>query len=462
MACLRFCHIHLLWTDEDYHLAAAIDILHGKIPYRDFWYDKPPLNAIYYLLIAGYAGWPLRILDAAYILLACYLAYRLARTWWSEAEGSAAALLLAFFTTFYLPSAVIPYAADALMIAPHIAAIYCASRKLAVWAGVYAGIAFWVNPKAVFVLAVCAFWMPTKLSRLLLGFTALVAAGVISLLALGAWPHYFEQVWRWGWLYASGSYITNPFRTGALEIAHWFGFEAVLVLGTAFAFAQMARNERWGPAVWIALSFVAVCLGARFLPRYFWQLLPPLVIMASRGVVLAFREHRTLAAVVLAIGLGVPLVRFGPRYVVLADDDITHRQPHWSDVAMDLDGRQAAALVCSSAKRGDTLFVWGYRPDLYVYTRMTSDSIFWDSQPLTGVPADRHLTATSAIYNQPAAAANRRELASSHPTFLVDGLSLLNPRLAPDVYPELQHWLTGYVLIGRTRMSLIYRRSGGY
>ncbi len=88
LSCLRLCHVHLLWADEDYHLAAAINILHGKVPYRDFWYDKPPLSAIYYLLIGGYSGWPLRILDAAYILLACYLAYRVARAFWSESEGS--------------------------------------------------------------------------------------------------------------------------------------------------------------------------------------------------------------------------------------------------------------------------------------------------------------------------------------------------------------------------------------
>src|SRR5262249_13552939 len=40
----RLCHVNLLWADEDYHLAAAIQTLHGKLPYRDFWYDKPPLN----------------------------------------------------------------------------------------------------------------------------------------------------------------------------------------------------------------------------------------------------------------------------------------------------------------------------------------------------------------------------------------------------------------------------------
>src|SRR5690349_23468371 len=111
LACLRFAHIHLLWADEDYHLVTALQMLHGKIPYRDFWYDKPPLSAIYYLLIGGYSGWLLRALDAAYVMAACAVTYRLAKLWWSRTEALIAASLLSFYLAFYLPSAVIPFAA---------------------------------------------------------------------------------------------------------------------------------------------------------------------------------------------------------------------------------------------------------------------------------------------------------------------------------------------------------------
>ena len=48
----RLCHCGLLWSDEDYHLAAAIQALHGKIPYRDFFYDKPILNLAFYWIAA--------------------------------------------------------------------------------------------------------------------------------------------------------------------------------------------------------------------------------------------------------------------------------------------------------------------------------------------------------------------------------------------------------------------------
>ncbi len=457
MACLRFCHVNLLWADEDYHLAAAINMLHARIPYRDFWYDKPPLCAAYYLLNAGFPGWPLRLLDAAYVAIACWLAYKLARAWWGEAEGCAAALFLAFFTTFYLPSTVIPFAADALMIAPHLAAIYCAYKGRAIWAGLWAGIAFLFNTKGVFVLAVCLVWLVSDAGWVLAGFAIPVIAGLLAAFATGAWAGYWEQVWHWGFIYAAGSPVTNPVVLGLKRTIDWLGFQAALAAGAIFAFIRMTRMDRWKLGVWLALSFVAVCLGTRFAPHYYLQILPPLAIVAARGVVLAWRWRGRATALVLAALLLVPFIRFGPRYFTLALDDIEERQPQWSDIVLDVDSQRTAEEIRSMARPGDTLFVWGYRPDMYVYTRMVSDSRFWDSQPLTGVPADRHLRANTPIYSAPAAL-NRIQLARSHPTFIVDGLGLLNPKLAPGVYPELRPWLADYRLVGRTKLSLIYRR----
>ncbi len=457
LSCFRLAHLHLLWADEDYHLAAAIQILHGRIPYRDFWYDKPPLNALYYLLIGGYSGWPLRILDAAYVLAGCFLVYRLARALWSATEGWIAALLLAFFTTFYLPPAVIPFAADALMIVPHLAAIYCAQRRLPLWAGIWAAVAFLVNAKGVFVLAVCAIWLWPEWLLLVAGFAIPVLTGLIAAFTSGAWTGYVEQVWRWGLLYAEGSPVTHPVLFGFVRTTDWAGFHIALVAGAVFGFVRSGRDDRSKLGAWLAISFAAVCLGTRFAPHYFLQVLPPLIVVASRGLVLALRAYRKPAVAVLVIALLVPLIRFGPRYARLAYDDTLARAPHWSDVVMDLDSQDAAGQIRSLARPGDTLFVWGYRPDIYVYTRMVPNGLFWDSQPLTGVPADRHLYATTVIYSGPAVH-DREQLIRSHPTFLVDGLGLLNPKLKPSIYPELRPWLAEYQLVQRTKLCLIYQR----
>ncbi|MDQ2712463.1 MAG: hypothetical protein M3Y24_09595 [Acidobacteriota bacterium] len=457
LACLRLCHVHLLWADEDYHLAAALNILHGKVMYRDFWYDKPPLNAIYYLLIGAHAGWPLRILDSFYVLAACFAAFSIARSWWGEKEGLVAAFLLAFYFTFYLPSAVIAFAADALMLLPHLAAIYCAFKKRPFLAGLCCVLAFLVNAKALFVLAVCGIWLLDFLPLLLLGFAVPLGAASLLFLVSGSWPGYYEQVWRWGLLYATGSPVTNPFATGFVRTADWLGFHGAIAAGSIFCILRSSRSDRFKLLSWIVVSFAAVCLGTRFAPHYFLQLLPALVIAASRGTVLAWSGYRKQTAVILGIALLVPLARFGPRYLMLAYDSFKGQRPHWSDVAMDLDSQNVARQIRAHSRSGDTLLVWGYRPDIYVYTRLTSDSIFWDSQPLTGVPADRHLHVRDAIYGGPAAA-NRAQLTKSHPTWLVDGLGPLNPRLAPNVFADLRPWLAHYRIVGRTSLCVIYHR----
>src|SRR5580658_6812738 len=77
VAASRLSHVYLLWTDEDYHLAAAIQVLAGKFPYRDFWYDKPPLNLSFYLAFGAWPGIPLRLADTVFVCASCALAYLL-------------------------------------------------------------------------------------------------------------------------------------------------------------------------------------------------------------------------------------------------------------------------------------------------------------------------------------------------------------------------------------------------
>jgi hypothetical protein len=147
----------------------------------------------------------------------------------------------------------------------------------------------------------------------------------------------------------------------------------------------------------------------------------------------------------------IPLARFGPPYLTAL------RGAEWRDTAMDRDSRAAAALTLQLAEPGDTLFVWGYRPEIYVYTQLPAATMFLDSQPLTGVPADRHLTQSEPVETD-APRERRSELARSRPTFVVDGLSAYNPRLAIANYPELRQWFANYREVARTSRTVIYRR----
>jgi len=409
-----------------------------------------------------------------------------------------------------------------------------------------AAVAFCISPKGVFVLAACMLWnllgdrgavsvtrnpfvspaqnVPVTEPRswasgiawIAAGFAVTIGVAVAALAGIGALGSYWNEVWRWGRLYAGSPFVESPLQNGVVRTLNWLGFHAALVVAALVVWgrppglrpaprlaghasssspeeaSQGARRRpgglphseldlpslvgddlvghdlgehdlsshdlsshdlgghdlSWHQLVWIGwllLALLAVSTGLRFFPRYYFQLLPVLVLLAARGFILLGRKREIVALLLL-----IPLARFGPTYFTALHNST------WRDTAMDQDSRAAAALTRQLAQPGDTLFVWGYRPELYVYTGLPAATIYLDSQPLTGVPADRHLTQSEPVETTDAAH-RRAELARSRPTFILDGLGLYNPRLSIASYPELRTWFAQYQEAGRGGGTVIYR-----
>jgi hypothetical protein len=457
LALSRLCHVRILWADADYHLAAAVQIVQGRLPYHDFWFDKPLLTPLLYALIGAQPGAVMALAGACYLFVACLLAYQVAKRMWSEREGLLAAALLGFYLVFYLHSAAIPIAVDLAMLVPHLAAIACMLAGLPVAAGVAVGVGFLCNVKALLVLAVCLLWRRRSWVRIAAGFLAVVAAGAGALAATGAARGYWEQVWKWGASYAGSSHVQHPYLNGLLRTANWLGFHAAIAATTVVFFLR-ERGERMREAwIWLVVSLAAVSVGLRFMPRYYFQLLPALAVTGARGLFIALGMRRRLTLIAAGLLLLVPVARFGPRYVILASDLVAGRPHEWADIALDQDNQAVARIVRQQAKPGDTLLVWGYRPGIFARTHMLAGSRFLDSQPLTGVPAERHFYASEPVIPE-WARANRAELSRASPVFVVDSLALMNPRLAIEQFVDLRPWLAHYGLVGRTPLSLIYQR----
>jgi hypothetical protein len=447
----HLCHSGVLWAEENLPLAAALRMLHGGALYRDIWFDKPPLVPAVYLLWGARIGPALRVAGAVYAFLCCLLAYALAAKFWSRREGYAAAGLLGFFLTFDTHSAVLPLAADLLLLAPHLAAVLLASRRQFFRAGMAAGIGFLFNAKGVFVLAACVIFGWPGLVQILAGFAipSLAAAGWLA--GTGSLGPYIDQVWRWPAQYAGSPVVADPVWNGVVRTLNWLGFHAVLAIGAgAYWFAAekppATRSQALRFAAWVGICLIGVALGWRFFPRYYFLLLPALAIPAARGLTLV--RSRALIAVAL-VAMAIPLVRFGPRYATLANS---------GDLAMDRDSREASRIALGNAPPSGSLYVWGYRPEMYVYTGLRPATRFLECQAMTGVPADRHLTSSEIVLSSGTHEA-REELARSRPDVLIDGLSLYNPALAMDRYPELRSWLAGYHEVARTNDSVIYIRA---
>jgi hypothetical protein len=449
----RLCHLDILWAEETLPLAAASQMRLGKTLYQGVWFDKPPMLAWTYLLWGARDGAPLRLAGAVYALFVCWVAWRFASDLWGRREALWAAGLLAFYLIFDLPAAVTPLASDLLMLAPHLGALWLAWRRRAFWSGVLAGLAFLTNPKGIFVLAACTIWNVRALPLLVAGFALPQVFAAAWLWSQGALGDYYEQVWKWGRIYARDTFLANAWADGLRRTAHWLGFHAAIVLPAFWFWGRDPKANRAHWAAWAGISWLGVDAGWRFFPRYYFQLLPIVLLAGARGLAMLSSKRAAAVAALLLI----PLLRFGPRYALLASDLAEGRQPAWVDLAMDRDSRVAARIVRQLSAPGDTLFVWGFRPELYVYTRMPAATRYLDSQPLTGVPADRHLTLSQPV-EVDAARARRAALTRTDPTFIVDGLGPINSRLGIVAYEDLRAWFADYGLVAATGLSRIYQR----
>ena len=427
---LRLCHRDIVWVEEGYPLAAAAEMLRGKALYSEIWFDKPPLFPAFYMLFGALAGWPLRVAGALYVLLSAWAVGRVAAHFWGQREERLAAALTAFALTFGIPASVMVIGPDLMLIPLQAAAFLAAWKRQAFAAGLLAGIGVLINGKMLLLLPVMIVLRPVWLA----GFLA------PQLLLLPVASAYWMQVWAWGSMYSRDTFIANPVLEGLQRTTNWMGFHAAIVIGAAVGLREQPAKRRW--LLWIACALVALTAGLRFSPRYYFLLLPPLTILAARGLALGKRP-------LLLLLLLIPLIRFGPRYIELAQG----KGSTWSDLAMEQDSRAAAALL----KGEGTLLVWGYRPEIYVLSGKPAATRFLDSQPLTGVFADRHLTSST-----PTAAAlartNRAELMTTKPEWIVDGLGPYNPQLAITQFEDLRPWLQAYVETGRTQGTIIYRR----
>jgi hypothetical protein len=422
---IRLCHARVLWVEECYPMAAAIQVLGGKLPYLDFFFDKPPLAIAYYLLFGALPGIPLRIAGAILVFASCRILYRFAASLWSPREAKAAAVLLAAALSFDVHASILAVAPDLLLLPLQTAAVYCAHLQRPRLAGLFAGLGLLTNSKAVFAAAACLVFCPSP------WIAALFLAPSLPLFLL---PQYREQVWVWGGLYARNTFLLAPWREALIRTLNWAGFHSGFLLLSI----RGSHLQLW---TWFGLMAMSVTLGLRFFPRYYLALLPPLCLLAARGILLLPKRWLIVTFCLLAI----PGIRFGPRHALLALD-----QP-WRDLELFEDARLAAREI----PPGRSLYVWGYRPEIYVLTRAPLGTRYLESQPITGVFADRHLTQSRNL--DPAfTAAHRKALLESWPDVIVDGLGPLNPQLS--LAQVMPGWLAQYRETHRTRTTLTYQR----
>jgi hypothetical protein len=416
---LRIAYAGHLYEDDGLWLTVGEEILRGKALYREIYFDKPPGLALVYAMLFWIFGAHLitiRLFTVAYSIAISAVLYVFGARLYNKRIGWLAAVMFAVFSTTFphLQS----LSTDFLMVMPYAAGAYLLVRSrwdprganrershsglLALAGGALAGVAFQINPKAIFdiiffaaLLIASRRWnaadseVSVTASDRRLAAWRLFALGVAGLLvsslpfmayiaATRSLSVYWFYVWDWGSrygrYYSAGKILWAAVNSGA----NYLTLNDTLLIGLVFvsvAAVRQMRNRGGGTGqatgasfkvvrtfradvlllIWFAVSFAGVMVGGRFYGHYFLQTLPSLCLIGARGVTgilssLSTRGthlRRTVIAL-LVIGFVFTLVRFHGRSVLLAIDwarGTSALNATWYHNIRDHEERMVAAVV---------------------------------------------------------------------------------------------------------------------
>lgn len=221
-------------------------------------------------------------------------------------------------------------------------------RRSAALAGVLLGLAVLTRQTWVLGLVPAAFvawwWGGRQWSRALLvsGATAATVASVALVVPFGPF-------WHWTFA-ANGSVVALGESDGVLGRS---AAAVALFLLANVATVWLAARRGWRRDdldlwLWLATGFVALVAGFRFFGHYWFQVLPPLCLLAGLGVATFGRRARRMLVVVVAVpAVVLSAMAFSPQFFAHANTSAL------------------AAYVRTHTGPGDRVTVWGSAPEVY-------------------------------------------------------------------------------------------------
>jgi 4-amino-4-deoxy-L-arabinose transferase-like glycosyltransferase len=424
---LRIAYAGYLYEDEGMWFTAAEEVLRGKALYGEVYFDKPPgLPLLYALLfwIFGAHIIVIRLFTIAYSLAISTALYFFGARLYDRRVGVLAAAMFAVFSTTYTTGHTQSLSTDLLMTLPYTLGAYLlvrscqmsfthrdqsASKWFALAGGAMVGLAFQINPKAIFDLIFFAALSvrPSRKGALrhcvrLMALSAVgFAAAALPFLAYIAAKHslwnYWLYVWVWGARYGSYYPAQYVILNALTRSADYFALNNTLAITLIFVAASLRKRAKIPSVaacytykesaseansthnslfnadaillIWCAISYAGLAIGGRFFSHYFFQILPGLCLIGARGLIgmsSAIKPlstpMRTTVIVLLAAGFAFTLVRFHARGALLLADLIGRKLNaqqritlKWYHAVRNREERLAAATVRDIADAVDVI-----------------------------------------------------------------------------------------------------------
>lgn len=420
LALLCAWHLGLRWrgmalpriSDEGGYAYEAVLLEEGGVPYRDAYDQKPPL--IYFIyrlshLLFGRTAQAPRWLAAAGCWLAMILLYRLTPATW--AMGARLAAPAAFATLTTLPVGDLGFVANTEVFVALFTTISVSlaweggsSLRSIVLAGLAAGCAVMTKQTAMWSVVLIAAIAVRSLSPLRQGLERLAAfaAGVgavpaacLAYFALrGAAGDFIDQAFLRNFDYANfvlqsgAGWEQVGWVLGVLMPACLRGaWPAALlaVVGLVLALSQGDRDRRIGilAASWLAAAAAGVAVGLWFFPHYLVVLAPPLSLACALGVQRVSGGRAAVGMALAAVVALYPAAANASAYFRDSPQELARRLmfPNPLFESMELAGQLRA-----NSKAGDSIYVFGSEPQIYVYAGRRAATRHMYIYPLTLFP----------------------------------------------------------------------------
>ncbi|MGZ8715329.1 MAG: ArnT family glycosyltransferase [Mycobacterium sp.] len=441
-------------TDEAY-IATVADVLgNGGRLYVDTVDRKPP--GVFYLyhwlfeITGSRSLWIPRMLGVGAHTATAVLVWVFARRRFDERAAMLVGVLAAFTSVTVTPDDAQSAEFEVFMMPFLAAAMLLADRRRPFASGLAIGVATMMKQTAAVTLLPLAFVLWRRREQRWSGLS-LFALGAALPVAACAVIFGIDRFWFWVFGGANGGYLDVGTGGIGIVLGKFFSMTAAMIglnLGLLFLAAVAVRSWRTDLDLWLWLlsACIGVASGTRFFGHYYWQLMPPLCLLAGRGLSLLSRRIGAAAvsiAAVTAVGatLAAAALRLGGPgndYQALADYARANTEPT------------------------DRIFVWGHKP-----------SVFWaaDRLPASRIITTGFLTGHSAVRPEGFAGIEKAvpgvwddvmaDLAERPPVLFFD-TQAVDPSVSADYpimdYPPMQEFVTAhYQQVAVIDTTTIYR-----
>jgi 4-amino-4-deoxy-L-arabinose transferase-like glycosyltransferase len=387
---LRLSFVHEpLDRDEGAYALLGQEILRGAVPYRDVIEIKPP-GALYIFSFIMYFGENIeyiRAVTACYTLLTVGAAFHLARMLGGSRAGLLAALLCGIFTSGPVVQGSGSNTEVFLLLPVLLGAIFLlkgidTARRLHFAAsGLCFAAAVFIKTVAVPVYLLPLLFMPF-IRRPFRGWR-MVFGDLVAFTA----PAVVMAFCLWGYLTLHDAWddfifwnITFNKSYGETTLKKFFGRLTSRGMGTALEFVflwivalptacwLMVAQRTVKAAFLIGLvlaTCVGVCMPGKFWPHYLIPLIPPLAVIAGLGLAeLSKRRVTFLCALPFMIAALAQTVRMDYPYHVASPDEASRMK--FGGDSVFVDSLKVAGYIRGRTSPADTIFQWGWEPEIYV------------------------------------------------------------------------------------------------